>query len=109
MSSIVERAMNTMAAASFGNSHTPYEARQVAYEVRTNVSRSETAFAEAKRLDRKWNNGYPSESIGAGERLSQAKSQKAVLETYLKDQMTSSSTFPSGKEYAEQTLRTLGR
>ena len=95
MPTIVDRVMTTMAAASFATSHTPYQARQTASDVRSNLSRAQSAYDEAQRLDRKWNNGYPSETIGAGTRLNEVKSQKAVLETYLKDQMTSSSTFPS--------------
>jgi hypothetical protein len=109
MPNIVDRVMTTMAAASFATSHTPYQARQIASDVRSNLSRAQSTYDEAQRLDRKWNNGYPSETIGAGARLHEVKSQKAVLETYLKDQMSSSSTFPSQKEYAERTLRTLGR
>ncbi len=110
MPNIVDSVMNTMAAASYGKSNTPYAARNHATTVRNNLAKSKAAYDESKRLDRKWNNGYDSaDTIAAGNRLKSTQRQKDVLDLYLKDQMSSLSTSPASKEYADRTWRMLNR
>jgi hypothetical protein len=109
MNDIVTRTLNTVAANSYAKTHTPYQARNDAQQIRESVQRSSAAVSEFQRLDKKWNNGYASgETRAAIQQNNNLQSQASVLATYLREQTRSLSTFPSQKEYASETLKKLG-
>jgi hypothetical protein len=78
--------------------------RDTATKLRRDTQRAERSLKEHRRLDNKWGNGYASgETVGVESRVAKLRTDGEVLKKHLDNVMTSNSTFPSQKEYAEQT------